>query len=393
MKRTVLIFGLGVLIILLVGEMASFAARPIATESEPAALFPGNSRMEIRTYPSSVEPGLTLSAEFFVPPAPRPLLLFFHGWHMSAAQSRGAGYIGQLTPDFFVVNVDMRGRGGSGGRPDASGFELLDGLDAITFARRTWPSAVDRSKGPYAFGGSGGGGNTLALAGKAPDLFAAAVSFAGMSDYALWYLRDDAGRYRDEMETWIGGTPQSNPQGYRSRGGSTVLPNVISPLLVIHGRKDPAVPFEHAQAYQREAARLKKSLIRFYFSGKGHESEEWKMSIDFLQSFQKIPRLKKKGGFVFCGFLACGPFWVIADDPARSGRVAYELDRRGRLKFLRYFGEREPEASNRFRVRLFDCSPTVVVTNGSIDLEPIAATASYRDFTWDVSVPLRMRRK
>jgi dipeptidyl aminopeptidase/acylaminoacyl peptidase len=125
----------------------------------------------------------------------------------------------------------------------------------------------------YVLGGSGGGGNTLALAGKAPDFFAAAVAYAGMSDYALWYRQDMKGAYRDEMDVWISGSPDSNPQGYQSRGGLHVLHNVLTDLLVIHGRNDRSVPFEHAAQYQAEARKLGKTNISFLFSDKGHASE------------------------------------------------------------------------------------------------------------------------
>lgn len=177
--------------------------------------------MKIRSYPSSVDPELSLSAEFYVPDKPKPLCLFFHGWGMSAADSRKGGYIDKLAPDFFVVNVDMRGRGKSTGKPDASGFELIDGLDALEHAGRTWPDAVKKDSEVYVAGGSGGGGNVMAIVGKAPDIFCAAVSWAGMSDYGLWHKDDKQGQYRDEMEgqDWIGGSPSSNPEGYRSRGG------------------------------------------------------------------------------------------------------------------------------------------------------------------------------
>jgi len=205
--------------------------------------------MEIRKYPSSIDTNLALYAEFYVPDKPKPLCLFFHGWHGRAGASSKAGYIDPLLKDFFVVNVDMRGRYKSRDKPDASGHELVDGLDALDFARMTWPAAVRKEPGCYVIGGSGGGGNTLAIAGKAPDIFTAAVSWAGMSDYALWFEGDKKGRYRDEMETkgWIGGTPESNPEGYRARGGLHVLENVITALLVIHGKRDGAVPVEHAE--------------------------------------------------------------------------------------------------------------------------------------------------
>ena len=165
---------------------------------------------------------------------------------------------------------------------------------------------------------------------------------------------------------------------------------MISGLLVIHGRRDGAVPFEHAQAYRRKAERLGKKSIHYYFSNKGHESEEWAMSVAFLKSFRTPPRLGKRGNLILCGFLACDPFWLIAEDPAEVGRVKYELDRRGRVKSLRYFGEGEGKSASRLRVRLFDLTQRDRITNGNIDLPCLSASADYREFAWETSYLLQV---
>ena len=293
--------------------------------------------MEIRTYTSSYDEGQKLSAEFYVPDSPKPLALFFHGWHMRASGSRV--YVEEIAKaGYFVVNVDMRGRGESTGKPDANGFELLDGLEALDFARRTWREAVDSSSGPYVVGGSGGGGNTLALVGKAPDQFAAAVSWAGMSDYALWHQDDERGRYRDEMETkgWIGGTPETNPEGYLSRGGLTVVGNAISPIIVFHGKRDGAVLVRHATKYKERADELGKDNVKLALNDKGHDSIEWSQAFEFLAQYRQPPRLPSQGKFLLASFLVTHAFRLIADSPAVMGEVSYQLDRKGRLISLSF---------------------------------------------------------
>lgn len=344
----------------------------------------------IASYPSSVDPSLRLWAEFHVPERPLPLCLFFHGWHMTAAQSRAAGYIEEFARRFFVVNVDMRGRGASSGLPDASGFELIDGIDALRYALEQWPHAVWRAGGDqpplYVTGGSGGGGNTLSLAGKAPDLFTAALSWAGISDYALWYKEDrsERGVYRDEMVKWIGGSPADNPGGYRSRGGIHVLENLLTRVWVVHATEDRAVPVEHATRYRDRAASLGRRGVSVHLSPGDHGSKEWVRFIDPFADHDAAPRLPPSGSLLVHGFVACRAFWLVLDDPSRIATVRYTLAPDGSLESIACSpadGSR-PAAQALLRV----CRPaararlTDATSSAWIDLPPLEVMPGSRDF-------------
>lgn len=345
--------------------------------------------MEIRIYPSSIDPKLRLSAEFHVPEKPKPLCLFFHGWHMTAAGSSRGGHIAKLARGFFVVNVDMRGRGESTGAPDASGHELIDGLDALDFARTAWPEAVQEDAGPYVIGGSGGGGNTLALAGKAPDLFAAAVAWAGMSDYALWYEDDGKGRYRDEMERkgWIGGSPATNPESYRSRSGLCVLGNVTSPVLVIHGRRDEAVPVHHAERYKTRAEQLRKSNVELHLNDAGHDSIEWPRVLAFLERHGRPPRLPNSGTLLVHSFVACRSFWLVLDRPSRLGKVDYELDTGGYVRSLRFSQDEGRAPVEEVLLRVIGPVKRIDVRMAGATFSPAAVFRHGRhsDYRWECS--------
>jgi pimeloyl-ACP methyl ester carboxylesterase len=373
--------------LLLTMAALAFAAQPGAG----AATEKGPGNMEIRTYGSSLDPSLKLTAEFHVPDEPRPLCLFFHGWHMNAAGSRREGYMTALAKHFFVVNVDMRGRGGSNGKPDASGHELVDGLDALDYARQTWPDRVSTNAGPYLVGGSGGGGNTLALAGKAPDLFAAAAEWAGMSDYALWYRDDTAGQYRDEMEAkgWIGGSPDTNPEGYLSRGGLNVLPNLRSPLLVVHGLKDTSVPPHHAQAYQQRAADLGKTNVDFHYSNAGHASEDFPRFIEFFARHPRPPGLPQKGTLLVHSFLACREFRVILDHPSRVGTAAYETSKDGALLSLAFsqVATNTPATNAVLRLGGDVKAVSLATPQGTRTVERCRRSDSGSDFRLDATAP------
>lgn len=345
-----------------------------------------NETMVVKSYPSSIQPDLILSAEFYVPAEPKPLCLFFHGWHMTAAASSKQGYMTNLTPHFFVVNVDMRGRAGKPGKPDANGFELIDALDALSFARQTWPQAINTNEAPRLIGGSGGGGNALALAGKAPDIFSAGATWAGMTDYALWYEGDARGRYQDEMNAkgWIGGAPADNPAGYRARGGLYLVENELTPLLVIHGRKDGAVPIIHAEKYKAKAEQLGKKQIQFLFNDRGHASEQWPDMIAHLKAYSQAPVLPKEGALRVHSFVACQTFWLILDDPGKMGTANYRLDAKKRLSELKFTPD--ADASPRtFTLRLFDKPVAVTVTrlSNKVTLAPAGSEGDYADYHWD----------
>ncbi len=364
----------------------------LAAGATALGALPAAGACERRLYPSSLDPSLALSAEFYVPPTPRPLCLFFHGWHMTAAASAKAGSLGPLTNEFFLVNVDLRGRAGRGGQPDASGHELLDGLDALAYARATWPQAVRAGQGPYVVGGSGGGGNTLALAGKAPDLFAAGAAWAAMSDYALWFEGDTRGRYRDEMEAkgWIGGTPASNPDAYASRGGLSVVGNVRMPLLVIHGRKDGAVPVVHAERYEAAARAVGRTNITVHYNDAGHASEDWPRMMAFLRAAPAPVSLPARGRLRVCSFLACRPFWLVPDTPDGIGDADYVLDAEGRLASLAFAPEPGRRPPGGMRLRVFGPPAAVRVRDGAgraLAARIVAETPAYRDVAWEGAGP------
>ena len=219
-------------------------------------------------YSSSRDADCALCMDVYLPARPAPVLLLFHGWHGTRKSTRKTAEI--LAPYFVVVNVDMRGRGKSDGVPDANGWELLDGVDAVNHVRRHYAEFIRDPETVYVMGSSGGGGNTYAIMAKFPYFFAAGVAFCGISDYAVWYENDRVGEFRDEMDVWVGVTPTQNPDAYRARSGVHLLPNLKIPLLMFHGTEDPRVPVIHAKMYKQRADELGKPVTYVELPGLGH---------------------------------------------------------------------------------------------------------------------------
>jgi pimeloyl-ACP methyl ester carboxylesterase len=218
---------------------------------------------DLRYYASSVTPGVRLAANIIKPERPSPLLIQLHGWHMSMPkpEHRETPLLGN---PYLVVQVDMRGRAFSEGNPDCNGFELIDIYDAVQFVRSHYAEFIADPAVVHLEGGSGGGGNVLAAVNKFPDLFVSAVGLYGISDYAQWYVQDQKGEFRDDMDIWIGYPPESNDEGYTARGGLYLLDNLLVPLYIAHGDGDIRVPVQHSRQFIKKAAeRNKGHLLRY----------------------------------------------------------------------------------------------------------------------------------
>lgn len=240
--------------------------------------------------------------------------------------------------DILKIEVNMRGRTFSDGKPDLSGWELQDWIDAVNFVRTEYKKYISDPAIVYAEGGSGAGGNVYALLGKFPDFFTAAFVHAGMSDYLDLYLQDEPGEFIDEMEGegWIGGSPESNPGGYHSRGGITTVQNLLTPLQIDHGETDIRVPVSQARNYVKAARTLNKVVRYIEWPGVG-DKQHWSnmtngmneylsyLTKDWLKRFKKPPEISAKGKFIISGYIKTKNFDIILDSIDRIGSVDYFL--------------------------------------------------------------------
>ncbi|MCZ7646686.1 MAG: prolyl oligopeptidase family serine peptidase [Planctomycetota bacterium] len=289
-------------------------------------------------YVSTERPLPTLFMDVLAPAhgGPWPPLFFFHGWHQNLLNARPrAKALAQR--GFCVLNLNLRGRGGTVGEPDANGWEIRDASDALAAARQIYPQLCSDSQHPRGFGASGGGGNILALVGKCPDLLASAVVWCGVSDYARWFEWNEKGNYRDEMERWIAPNPREHAEAYRSRSGLTVAPNRICPLKIFHGKDDDCVPVEHARAYaeaQKGQPDRDTGAAPFEYvelQGVGHEipdAPHLKQAAAFLLAHDKPVYVPPRGRWVVAGFLKTHYFEIAWDHAGLVGSIDIDLRRR-----------------------------------------------------------------
>jgi dipeptidyl-peptidase-4 len=141
---------------------------------------------------------------------------------------------------FIVFSLDNRGTGFRGTRFDAPIYrqmgqiEVVDQIVGVDYLKTL--DYVDAER-IGVFGWSYGGYMALMCMLNAPKTFAAGVSGAPVTDWALYDTH--------YTERYLG-TPQSNSSGYEASSVFPYVENLSGPLLVIHGMADDNVLFSNS---------------------------------------------------------------------------------------------------------------------------------------------------
>jgi dipeptidyl-peptidase-4 len=141
---------------------------------------------------------------------------------------------------YIVFTLDNRGSGSRGVRFETALFhhmgsvEVEDQVTGVSFLK-TLPYVDPARVG--VFGWSYGGYMALMCMMQAPEVFAAGVSGAPVTD---WKLYDT--HYTERFM----GTPQSNPEGYAHSSVMDYAEDLKGPLLIMHGMADDNVLFTHS---------------------------------------------------------------------------------------------------------------------------------------------------
>ena len=296
-------------------------------------------------YVSSEDPDLNLYAAFIkTGDQPKPILAYLHGWHGNRYYvQRDLGGNRFMLDRFFLVGVDMRGRGSTGaknwwgtpdpaqegkdgpfsaGTPDANGYELNDIVDAIEAAKRLYPQHVIADR-VYVIGHSGGGGNTMGLLGKFPDYFCAAYAGSGMSDYRRWA---ELTSWRESIEGWVGAKLDEKPTAFTSRGGLTTVINRLTPIALSHGTADTSVPFELSKSYVDANAKFGKSVPFEVVEGGGHGVwGHYEEMVAFLDQHTQPPTLSVKGKLIIAGYVKTNRFQILLPSVDSITECEYDL--------------------------------------------------------------------
>lgn len=147
-----------------------------------------------------------------------PLVVYLHNWsaHYNNGTDLDIAIAEAKRLRWAFIAPEFRG---PNDRPEAcaSGLAVADVLDAVKWARSHVPVDPRRI---YLAGVSGGGHMALVMAARAPELWAAASAWVGISDLTQWHAfsKSKGARYTAMIEACCGGPPSpSTAAEYRKR--------------------------------------------------------------------------------------------------------------------------------------------------------------------------------
>lgn len=181
---------------------------------------------------------------------PLPLVLLPHGGPIGMADSWSYDPWSQFLANrgYAVLQVNFRGSAGRGTQFEHAGYQQFgtdiqqDLIDGVKWAIQQGYADAQRV---CIFGASFGGYSALMAPIRAPGMFKCAVDYAGISDYAIELDRSDIRRSasgRNYFAQAIG----TDDASIRAVSPIYQLDKFNIPVLIIHGKDDPLVPYENA---------------------------------------------------------------------------------------------------------------------------------------------------
>lgn len=199
---------------------------------------------------NSMQPALFRAAESS---SARPLVVCLHTWSADLTQDSNKYFERAAKRDWHCIFPLFRGPNWT---KEACGSDLVvsDLECAVEFVCRE--VNVDEKR-IYIVGGSGGGHATLLMAGRRPDLWAAASAWCPISDVAKWHHfsnTDGQACYAEHIRMACGGDPQQDKNAFAEamhRSPVTFLPDAADRCIIdigtgIHdGHGRFSVPVSH----------------------------------------------------------------------------------------------------------------------------------------------------
>jgi dipeptidyl aminopeptidase/acylaminoacyl peptidase len=201
-----------------------------------------------------------------------PALVWLHGGSPGSSSmtnqfERSIPYF--VDQGFVVLAPNYRGSTGFGDELAKfhQGDDMLPDVAAGVRYLKSLKSVDAAQIGVIGF--SFGGYLTVRCITQEPELFAAAVDFYGLSDLSRYY--QDNPPMRPTLIELVGGTPEQNPEAYRTASPVNYVDRIRTPLLILHGTADDSAPYSQSVDLARALERAHKDFefISFRFAGHG----------------------------------------------------------------------------------------------------------------------------
>jgi dipeptidyl aminopeptidase/acylaminoacyl peptidase len=225
-----------------------------------------------------------------------PAVVWVHGGPEGQDNFSGDTWAQYLaSAGYVVLQPNYRGSEGYGevfrnlNVEDSGGLEVDDvAYGAKVLVKR---GLVDPKR--MAIGGfSHGGTITAFMVVRYPELFAAAIDFAGVVDRALFVEQVKSiyplNAFRWEMK--MGGTPAEKPDNYRRANVFYSVDQIKTPLLILHAENDPTLAL--ASSFAKAIKEHHKKVYFFTYpnelhgvSQPGSRLDSWEKELAFLEHY------------------------------------------------------------------------------------------------------------
>lgn len=223
--------------------------------------------------------GMQIEAFLTLPPGEgkRPLVVMPHGGPIGVADrlhfDPEVQFIASL--GYAVLQVNFRGSEGYGrlfreAGHGEYGAGIEDDIDAA-IQRVIAQYPVDASR-MCILGSSYGGYSALISSVRWPGRFRCAVSIAGLSDRLLFFTASDSVRSQAGRKVMIElmGDPREHKQKFVDSSPLYQYRKLTVPIMLVHGREDLRVDFEHARRLVRMLKLDGRPPVVLAFPGEGH---------------------------------------------------------------------------------------------------------------------------
>jgi dipeptidyl aminopeptidase/acylaminoacyl peptidase len=255
---------------------------------------------EMKPYPYTARDGLAIPAYVTLPPGKTPknlpTIVMPHGgpdardeirfdWWAQFLASRG----------YVVLQPNFRGSFGFGHKFTEAGLQQwgLKMQDDITDGvKKLLADGIADPKRVCIVGASYGGYAALAGATFTPDLYACAVSVAGISDLPKMMQRERAryGKHSGVVSFWISriGSPYDDSDRLRAASPARHADLVKCPVLLMHGDKDSSVLIEQSEIMADALTRAGKDVTFVKLEGDDHSLELGATRIKMLSELERF---------------------------------------------------------------------------------------------------------
>jgi len=214
------------------------------------------------------------------PTKPLPMLMCIHGGPGALFQ-RNDWFVNrmlQLLADrgYAAYFAEFRGTAGLGkaiydsGRGEWGAKMNTDVIDAAEWAVREGITTRERIG---IWGWSYGGYETLAALAFTPGVFACGMDMFGPSDLE-WMVRSRPEPLRSHWQSQVGDyTTEAGRALLKSRSPLYFATNIVKPLLITHGAKDPNVPRAESDAVVAAMKEYNRQVTHLVYRNEGHDYE------------------------------------------------------------------------------------------------------------------------